>query len=245
MVGSFVNYYLFIGTLVNGLIKMENYAKTAKAMLQKFVDDFVATKENIMVLDAGCGANNCLVFDSKRIHLIGIDISKEQLRINSIVNTKVLGDIQCCNFKPSIFDIILCWDVLEHLEKPLLALENLLIALKKNGLLILVLPNILSLKGLITKFTPYRFHIWYYKHILKMDVSPFKKYFKLSLNPYSLKKFAKKNGLLINYFESYDNFLKFQKFKIFFYLFLIAKYLIKIITLKVIDRSQLVIVLKK
>ncbi len=45
-------------------------------------------------------------------------------------------------FQDETFDIIICNDVLEHLENPVAALENIKKALKKGGILYINTPNL-------------------------------------------------------------------------------------------------------
>ncbi len=76
-----------------------------------------------------------------------------------------VGDIETYSFSPGEFDAVLCWTVLEHLANPRAALANMARALRPGGLLIIGVPNLWSLKGLITKLTPHRFHVWAYRHV--------------------------------------------------------------------------------
>ncbi|MEJ2445870.1 MAG: methyltransferase domain-containing protein [Exilibacterium sp.] len=117
------------------------------------------------ILEAGCGSLSLVEF-SKDSHITGVDISQEQLDKNTILNEKILADIQTYQFKPNTYDMIVCWDVLEHLTNPKAALDNMLPALKPNGIIVVAVPNIDSLKGLITKCSPHGFHVFVYKHIL-------------------------------------------------------------------------------
>jgi hypothetical protein len=86
-------------------------------------------------------------------------------------------------------------------------MSNFLQAIKSNGLIILAVPNIWSLKGIITKITPTFLHIWYYKHILKMesagknDSGPFKTYLRFSISPNNIKRYAKLNNINVVFFE--------------------------------------------
>ena len=47
------------------------------------------------------------------------------------------------------------------------------LGLANNGIMIISIPNVLSLKGLITKITPLSFHRFFYKYFLgsKIDLS--------------------------------------------------------------------------
>src|SRR4029077_10901958 len=126
-------------------------------MVQAIVDKMFARGDTIRVLEAGCGSRSFIQFGSKA-YLAGIDVSKEQLEKNNVLQEKILGDIETFPLPPASFDIIICWDVLEHWPHPERALRNFLYAVRPGGILILAAPVVSSLKGLVTKFTPHWFH---------------------------------------------------------------------------------------
>jgi len=180
-----------------------------KRNIQTIIDQLLNTKSHIRVLEAGCGSINKIKFN-KNNYIVGIDISENQLQRNTIINEKILGDIQYYDFSPSTFDVIICWDVLEHLPKPKLALFNFFKALKEGGIIILALPNVLSFKGIVTKLTPHWFHLLVYRHIFsrqnvgKNDVGPFKTYLRFSTSSFSIKKLATNNGFEVEYIQTTD-----------------------------------------
>jgi ubiquinone/menaquinone biosynthesis C-methylase UbiE len=181
----------------------------SRAKLQEVVDKKLSERKFLHVLEAGCGSINQVIFRS-RTKVAGIDISRDQLLRNDNVNYKIQGDLLTFPLQQRKFDVVVCWDVLEHLDKPRRALDSLLRSLKDDGLLILKMPNPLSVKGLLTKFTPHSFHIMYYKVLRniknagKNDKGPFKTHLKFSITPNSLKKFAQARQLNIVTAIAYD-----------------------------------------
>ena len=174
--------------------------------LQRKIDQLLEHKNNLNILEAGCGSTS-------KIHLknvskiTGIDISKKQLNCNTVIHEKILGDIQTYKLSASTYDVIVCWNVLEHLKKPKLAVLNFFHAIKDDGLIILALPNVFSVKGLITKYTPLWFHKLIYIYIYKNkkmvteEKGPFKTYLRYFTAPKSLLKFSRKNGFRPVYFS--------------------------------------------
>ena len=73
--------------------------------------------------------------------------------------------------------------------------------LRPGGLLVLAYPSPLSLKGVITKFTPHAFHVFVYRHFLGIqdagqnDKAPFRTYLRWGLTPSRLQTFVQKQGL--------------------------------------------------
>jgi ubiquinone/menaquinone biosynthesis C-methylase UbiE len=97
------------------------------------------------VLDAGCGEG----FSLDRLRkaglgkdLIGIDFSKKAIAIGQKLFPDLAikeGDIYGLDFKDNSFDLVLCTEVLEHLEDPQRALKELIRVSKKY--LLLSVPN--------------------------------------------------------------------------------------------------------
>ena len=178
--------------------------------LQTFVDTSLSDRGAIKVLEAGCGSHsNIKMPENTSSYLVGIDISEEQLQMNSVVNEKIVGDIQSYALPSSEFDVIVCWWVLEHVSHPEKALDNFLHSMKENGILILAVPNVLSIKGLLTKYSPHWFHIWVHRSFWKFfsveGFTPFRTYLKFSISPASIRRYAAKNGLSIEYYSLYES----------------------------------------
>ena len=177
--------------------------------LQPVIDSILSTRESVKVLDAGCGATMHLTM-GQHAYIVGIDISETQLQKNEVVDEKIRGDIQTYKLPVEDFDVIVCWWVLEHLSNPEKVLEKFVGALKKEGIIILALPNVLSLKGLATKVTPHWVHMWVQERVFgsyraKRGARPFRTFLKFSTAPESIKRFALKNGLSVEYFSIYES----------------------------------------
>jgi len=183
--------------------------KNSSLELWSILKQLLADREHLHLLEAGCGSF-CRVPADDRITITGIDISEKQLERNRQLDIKILGDIQNYSFSEETYDVIACRFVLEHLREPARAMENLHKALKKGGIMIITVPNLFSLKGLVTKFTPFWFHAFFYRHIYfwegehEDDLGPFKTYLRTSMTPSALKRFARKNNMEIVHVKYYD-----------------------------------------
>ncbi len=189
----------------------EQDGATARRRLGEVLQGLLEARPPRRVLDAGCG------FDSTwagfpippsfgGAHIVGIDISEHLVARNTRVAEALVGDIATYPFPEASFDVVGCLDVLEHVRDPTRALLNLTRALAPGGLLVLALPNVASLKGLITKFTPHRFHVWVYKHYWNVDPAegeqgrgPFRTYLRFSLRRSRLHRFARRHGLVVEH----------------------------------------------
>jgi len=158
-------------------------------------NSLLSSKGRIKLLEAGCGSSTHIKFIPE-VYAIGIDISEQQLEKNKIVQEKILGDIQEYPLPKDEFDVAICWMVLEHLSNPQNAMRNMFGAVKAQGLVILGFPNLLSIKGIVTKFTPFWFHQLFYK-FMKYEFQPFPTYFRVAITPNKVMKFAEENGFSV------------------------------------------------
>ena len=178
--------------------------------LQSVLDRLVGGRGRLIVLEAGCGSSTHVTLPTD-VNIVGIDISPEQLEKNKYSKEKILGDVQTYDFDKESFDLIICWDVLEHLPNPRNALKSFVRAAKPNGVILLALPNVYSLKGLITKFTPHWFHVWVYQHIYgnenagKSGFTPFETFLRPSISAGALRRFAHENGLIEEFTCLYES----------------------------------------
>jgi SAM-dependent methyltransferase len=125
-------------------------------------------KRKLRVYGAGGGSTSWLPPDVlARSDIVVVDIDKRQLENNRYAQQKILGNIESCTFPPASFDLIACFNVIEHLESPPAAIERFSEALRPGGLLLIGAPNPRSLSGMVTRFTPHAFHVWYYRAVLK------------------------------------------------------------------------------
>lgn len=152
-------------------------------------------KDRIKVLEAGCGSSTHIKFNPE-VHTVGIDISEEQLEKNVVVKEKILGDIQEYPLPQEEFDVVICWMVLEHLPNPQSAMMNMFRSVKPKGLVILGFPNLLSIKGVVTKFTPFWFHELFYR-VMKYKSQHFPTYLRKEIVPANVVKFAEENGFSV------------------------------------------------
>jgi len=182
-------------------------------MVQQIVDDMLAKRESLRVLEAGCGSRSFIQFGPKA-YLVGIDISAEQLQKNNLLQEKILGDIQEFPLQAANFDVVICWDVLEHLPQPEMALNNFLQTIKPGGIIVLGAPVVSSLKGLATKYTPHWLHVMLYRKVIGNPLAgtpgygPFKTFLKSAMSPKGIRRFAVENHLRIDLLESFEGVMQ-------------------------------------
>lgn len=120
----------------------------------------------LAIYEAGGGSSSYLppsVIARSRVTVL--DIDPVQLANNRYAHERVLGDIQVHRFAPGSFDLVVCYNVIEHLPDVAAALRRFAEALKAGGVLLVGAPNPHSLSGVVTRFSPHWFHVWYYRRI--------------------------------------------------------------------------------
>ena len=169
-------------------------------------------EHGLNVYEAGGGSTSFLPPDVlRRSHVTVVDIDEDQIRNNTYAQKTILGDIQTWRFPPDSFDLIICYNVLEHVPYVEAALAGFFQSLKRGGLILIGAPNPRSLSGVVTKYTPHWFHIWFYRHVVgKKNAGlpgepPFPTYFHKLVTPSLLEAFARKNGLQVIYRREYES----------------------------------------
>src|ERR1039458_7562888 len=51
-------------------------------------------------------------------HTTVVDIDETQLKNNDYADVKIMGDIQTQEFPSGTFDLVICYNVIEHLDAP-------------------------------------------------------------------------------------------------------------------------------
>lgn len=106
---------------------------------------------NAVVLDVGCACGDMGVYlkQSRQCSMSGIEYSEERLTIarqTGAYELLIQADLNTFtplgHFPPDSFDFIIFGDILEHLYSPEAVLRGFLPLLKKNGHILISLPNI-------------------------------------------------------------------------------------------------------
>lgn len=113
----------------------------------------VKRNKKVKVLDVGCAFGYMLKKFPDNCELNGIDISDfaitQAKKLLPNATLKVGGAETTFPFKDNYFDVVICNDVIEHLEHPKKALENMHRVLKKGGVLYINTPNLNSLRKIV------------------------------------------------------------------------------------------------
>ena len=123
-----------------------NLAKFYFNNLFKPLRPFLQKKDRGRVLDIGCAYGIMLQKFPDSFEKFGIDVSeyaiaKAKTRLPN-AKLKVAGAEDKLPFPENFFDIVICNDVIEHLENHQALLENVKKALKSDGILYINAPNL-------------------------------------------------------------------------------------------------------
>ena len=136
---------------MNGLIAAEHLARYWLA---------ADLASGLDVLDAGCGVGYGaeMIARAGASRVVGIDLAPEVIataseRVGEVADFQV-GDVQDLPFDEGSFDLVVCFEVLEHLEDPEPAITALKDVLREGGLLIVSSPN----RGVYPPGNPHHLH---------------------------------------------------------------------------------------
>lgn len=131
------------------------YGLRTNTAYYKWIIKLLRPKANSKILDVSCGEGILLrelEKFNKGIQTYGLDISDVAVNIakkNAAQSKILLGDGQRIPFENNLFDYVTCLGSLEHYLDPELGLKELLRVSKKEGKLIIVLPNSISIDLLL------------------------------------------------------------------------------------------------
>jgi len=166
----------------------------------------------VRIYEAGGGSLSYLPPDLLgRADITVVDIDGVQLQRNQYANSKIRGDIQVQQFPSASFDLIVCYNVIEHLDRPDKAIGNFFHALAPAGVAFIAAPNPHSLSGFVTRCSPHWFHVLFYrivhgnKNAGQPGNPPFPTVYHPIVSPQALIEFCKRTGFRVLYFGDFES----------------------------------------
>jgi SAM-dependent methyltransferase len=167
---------------------------------------------SLSIYEAGGGSTSFLPLDIlRRARVTVVDIDEDQIRNNDYAQETILDDIQTFRFPSGSFDLVICYNVIEHLADVEAALLGFCESLKQGGLILIGAPNPKSLSGVVTRYSPHWVHIWFYRYVRgekqagQPGQPPFPTYFHPLVTLSNLEDFAASHGLQIIYRKQYES----------------------------------------
>jgi SAM-dependent methyltransferase len=176
-------------------------------LLEKHIKQKATDRGPLHILEAGCGQYWPLDLKGIQFTLTGNDIDKDVLHLRKAkhndLNEMIVGDLRFLDLEKNGYDVIYNSYVLEHIEGAERVLENFSNWLKPRGILILRIPDRNSVRGFVTRVTPFWFHLFYVKYIVglrdagKTGFGPFPAFYDPIVSRAGIYEFCRKNGFIV------------------------------------------------
>jgi len=161
------------------------------------------SKPDALVLDLGCGyASFATPWRQFCRQVVGLDMSPA-IRNNTWVGSRVRGDVYHVPLPRNSVDLIIMRFVLEHLERPLEAMQEAARVLRPGGKLVLLTPNRRHYVAQFALLTPQWFHRWYFGRLGWPEEEIFPTRYRANTRG-ELKKVAELAGLRLAELEMYE-----------------------------------------
>jgi len=157
------------------------------------------------ILEAGCGNKWPIRLSGISYHITGVDLDAAALdirrRIQKDLDEAIHGDLCTVVLPKESFDVVYCAYVLEHIRNADVALDNMIDALRVGGLLVLRIPDPATARGLVTRTTPFWFHVFYHRWVMKRPHAgtpghaPYPTYYNPVISKTGLRAFAQERRL--------------------------------------------------
>ena len=140
-------------------------------LLENYIKQKAIEGSPLQILDAGCGQHWWLDLRGIQFTLSIVDIDKNVLDLrrarSNDLSEIIIGDLRFLDLEKNRYDIICNSYVLEHIDGAERVLDNLYNWLKPGGILILRIPDRNSVWGFVARATPFWFHMFYKKYIVR------------------------------------------------------------------------------
>jgi len=175
-----------------------------RAQAERFVDSILPRDGVLKVLDIKAGEQR---FEIRRpIYVVGVDVLQAERGRRPDADEHRVMDLEQVEIESTEYDVVLCINVLEHARNPLALFPVIREGLKPEGVFVIEVPNVVSLKGFLVGLTPWSVRRWFYARVLraKPGGDPAPSVHSLSLRPSSLLAHAHSGGWQVRYFRTYE-----------------------------------------
>jgi len=159
----------------------------------------------LRVYEAGGGSFSALAPSIlENAHTMLVDISPEQVAACRYASEAEVGNIETWR-RPDGFDLVVCHNVLEHVDAPHAALDAMAASTAPGGAMLLAGPVPTSLQGWVTRLTPHIVHIWFYRFVFGSKTAglpghlPFRTRFKKGSNDRDMRRILEDKGFRVVY----------------------------------------------
>lgn len=126
---------------------------------------------DLRILEAGCGQRWPIQMPDLHLHITGIDLDAEALRIRKEkqgdLETAIVGDLVTVDIPESAYDVAYCAFVLEHVAGAKDVIDRLIASVRPGGRVVILVPDGQSVYGFFAKRAPFRAAVFYKRYIEK------------------------------------------------------------------------------
>ena len=140
-----------------------DYEDKNKLFLE-FVEQYL--KPEVKLLDVGCGRGKetpCVYKEKVKLS-IGLDMS-EAVSLNTTIHFPVVADANKIPLLDNSVDIVVSQELIEHLKCPEMFFGEVSRVLKPSGIFVIMTPNLIGWRSIVSKLTPYKFHVYMNKKL--------------------------------------------------------------------------------
>lgn len=158
----------------------------------------------VRIVEAGCGRKWALGDLGTEIHVTGIDLDPEALRLRierrKDLDVAIHGDLMEVEVPACSCDMVFSSWVLEHLERPDGALDRFFSWLRPGGLVVAIFPDRDTAKGFVTRVSPFFVHVWWYRWVLgrptagKPGYEPYRTHFGRVVGRKGIEEYCRRHG---------------------------------------------------
>lgn len=143
-------YSTELSSMYNELSFRDNFpvefTLSKKWLQQKSIILKILNAKPSSILDVGCRTGDFLMHFDKKIKREGVELSKPFYKTGIQRGLKIYNDIlENIEFHDS-YDVVSCYAIIEHLEKPMVFLEKINSIVNVDGVLVIMIPTYQSLK---------------------------------------------------------------------------------------------------
>jgi SAM-dependent methyltransferase len=176
-------------------------------LMEKYIKRKATNRSPLHILEAGCGQFWPLDLNDIQFTLTGVDIDEDALHLRRTqyndLSEMIVGDLRSLDLERNRYDVIYNSYVLEHIDGAEGVLEKFSNWLKPGGILILRMPDRNSVKGFVTRVTPFWFHMFYAKYIArfrpagKTGFGPYPTFYDPIVSRAGIREYCRNNHLII------------------------------------------------
>ncbi len=163
--------------------------------------------QKLTILEAGCGLSWGLDLGDREFTLTGIDIDQpaldQRLHVKKDLDRAICGDLRTVHLEDGTYDVIFNSYVMEHIQGARDVLLRFERWLKPGGIMILIIPNRDSVWGFLIRMTPFWFHIFFKRYVLRdrkagsPGYGPFRTYYDKVVSRRGIHEFCEERGLVL------------------------------------------------